>query len=715
MEPLTELKDVLTPLPRGGHIVDTPAGYVQFGSPPETIKDTMALPKSVPQIFVLPSSLFNWKKGINISDLEFPIYYNFFLKKRKTLVIGTKAQTARLLRALQEALFGPKQFDLKLDYHAVNEDVFIPDIRREMSFFRGSLQFSDVISLGFFKNNQYKRGDLAISIDASNAFEVYYSGKKLATVPGVVEYKSRFNIGERLPEPYQPPLFGVTCLGPSHGFDPKENTSGFIVWLNHNGIMVDPPVDSTEWLEDSNVNPKLIDSIILTHAHADHDAGTLQKILEEGKITIYTTPTVRESFLRKYSSMTGEPFEYLANLFHYRPVAIGQPVYIHGGEFNFFYSLHSIPVLGFALKFQNQSFVYSSDHQGDPAVQKKLFDEGVIHEKRYEQLKSFPWDSKVIYHESGIAPLHTPITHLNSLPEEVQRRIVVYHIATKDFPQDTHLTLARFGIEHTLYFDTTPPAYENTYQLLGVLKHLDFFDSLPVEKVQEFVSIIEEERFKKGDVIVKQGTPGDKFYIICSGNVAIVYEKVIAKKIFGTHEYFGEIALLTGATRAADVMAATDVLVYTIEKDKFLSFIYGTDFEKVLLRLIGNRNPETSNLLFESPFFQPLTSYQKTWLESMLIPVELDGSGTLIEEGQPLNEVCLISQGEVQVTRQGEARATLKRGDFIGAMHKIQRGEVAEYTFSHEQPISVFVIEREDVLEFSSRNPGLAMKLAYDF
>ena len=58
---------------------------------------------------------------------------------------------------------------------------------------------------------------------------------------------------------------------------------GFIIWLNHFGIMVDPPVNSTEWLLDSNVNPKFIDSIILTHCHADHDAGDLSENPRRGQ------------------------------------------------------------------------------------------------------------------------------------------------------------------------------------------------------------------------------------------------------------------------------------------------------------------------------------------------------------------------------------------------------------------------------------------------
>lgn len=31
---------------------------------------------------------------------------------------------------------------------------------------------------------------------------------------------------------FQPPAFGVTVVGCSHGFDPKGSTSGYIVWIN---------------------------------------------------------------------------------------------------------------------------------------------------------------------------------------------------------------------------------------------------------------------------------------------------------------------------------------------------------------------------------------------------------------------------------------------------------------------------------------------------
>ena len=60
-------------LPRGGYLVDTPSGPIQFGSPPETIKDTMVRDHGVPQVFVLPTNFFSWQKGLSVAELEFPI------------------------------------------------------------------------------------------------------------------------------------------------------------------------------------------------------------------------------------------------------------------------------------------------------------------------------------------------------------------------------------------------------------------------------------------------------------------------------------------------------------------------------------------------------------------------------------------------------------------------------------------------------------------
>lgn len=702
-------------LHRGGYLVETPAGSVQFGIPPETIKDTMKLPGGVPRIFVLMEKMFDWKKGISFAEVEFPLYFNFFIKKRKTTIICRENQIDRIKKMLQEAVFGPVEINLEEDYNDICITCVIPEIKKEMDYFRNNLKLSDLADFMIFENNMAKIDNLEISINRLNEFELYHSGEKLATVPGDFSYKPTYLLGERLPEPYFPPLFSITCLGPSHGFDPEENTSGYVIWLNHHGIMVDPPVNSTEWLEDSNVNPKLIDSIILTHCHADHDAGTFQKILKEGRITIYSTKTVIMSFIRKYASLSNVSENQLLNLFEFNQVKVGKPVFIHGGKFEMFYTLHSIPTLGFKMEFQDQTFVYSSDHNNDPQVHDTLLEKGIIKEARYREFRNFPWDSRVIYHESGVPPLHTPIAFLKTLPEEIQKKTVVYHIAKKDFPSDTSLSLATFGIENTLVFETKAPYYEKTYQVLNVLKHLDFFQDLSLVKVQDFITIVEEEKFLKGEIIVRKGTKGDKFYIIYSGNVSVSGKDLEKKKIYGTYEYFGEVALVTGSERSADVIAETDVTAFTITRDRFLDFIAGTEFEKTLLRLAKTRSSETWNLLSTSRFFQYCSSYQKTWLESIFSPVEKEAGNVIQKEGEEIEYIYLIQDGTVVVTKEKRKIGELKRGDFIGSMEKVYDNRKSEMTFAAENSVRLFSIKRDDIVKFANRNPGLMMKLAYDF
>jgi len=712
MKPLEKLNDTVTALPRGGCLVDTPEGYIQFGSPPETIKDTMKLPEGTPLIFVLPTDFFNWIKGISVAELEFPIYYNFFIRQKKTLIICKKQQAARLKKVLKESLFGPEKLDFTNDFQLNGEE--IPDIKAEMDFFK-TMEFDDVVEFGFFKNNSYTHGDVKIKLDEDEHFEVYEKNELLASIPGSIVYKAKYLIGERVTEPYEPPLFGITCLGPSSGFDPYENTSGFIIWLNHQGIMVDPPVNSTEWLLDSNVSPKFIDSIILTHCHADHDAGTFQKILEEGKITIYSTETVMMSFLRKYAALTDVTVDYLMGLFNFHPIKVGKPLYINDGQFDLFYSLHSIPTFGFRLEFQDYSVTYSSDHNGDPKLHKQLFDEGIISQKRYDEFSSFPWDSTVVFHESGVPPLHTPIAYLNTLPKDIQEKTVVYHIPAASFPDKTDLTLARFGIEHTMYFDVEAPPFEEAYQLLSILKHIDFLSHMKVGKVQEFITIGRYRQYKRGEHIIRAGTHGDTFFIIARGNVTVKSSEGNYRKILGACDYFGEGALLREEVRSADVIAETDVTVYAITKDRFKHFLEGTEYDEVLRSLAENRNREAWETLSDSPFISFMTETQRTYLESMLNPYEQKKKGFLIKEGEVAENIYIIRKGNVVIKKGEEVITVLSRGDLVGSVTNLHRNEASEYSFSNQDPVSCYRIDGEAFRAFLSNNPGLIMKLKYQF
>merc|ERR1719410_128537 len=74
-------------LPRGGINFDTQAvGRIQFGIPPETIKDSMNLGIEVPSTYIVPVERFCREigpaLGINLAEFEFPIYFNYFVRQK---------------------------------------------------------------------------------------------------------------------------------------------------------------------------------------------------------------------------------------------------------------------------------------------------------------------------------------------------------------------------------------------------------------------------------------------------------------------------------------------------------------------------------------------------------------------------------------------------------------------------------------------------------
>lgn len=74
---------------RGGSVVKTKIGPIQFGMPPETVKDSINLNQEVPTYFIYPSIRFDTKNGVNLAEFEFPAYFNFFVKRKKVKLILT--------------------------------------------------------------------------------------------------------------------------------------------------------------------------------------------------------------------------------------------------------------------------------------------------------------------------------------------------------------------------------------------------------------------------------------------------------------------------------------------------------------------------------------------------------------------------------------------------------------------------------------------------
>jgi CRP-like cAMP-binding protein/glyoxylase-like metal-dependent hydrolase (beta-lactamase superfamily II) len=702
-------------LPRGGYYIRTSAGAIQIGMPPETIKDVMELKLDVPIAYVLPRDLFDRRRGLSVAEFEFPAYYSFFLLKRRCRLVVLSPDVERRVRAIfQESLFGPTGEPLPSEFADGYPEARRPRFQRESEYFRtvpgrGRLEADDLVEFVTVAGGEAEVAPGVTLVEQGDALVVRDHGRDIAVLGATISLPVRAPTTDpdAAPMSWAAPSFGVTVLGASHGFDVSGKTTGFLLWMGGRAILVDPPTDSTEYLRARGIAPKTIDGVILTHCHADHDAGTFQKLLEEAQISLYTTPHILGSFLRKYSSLSGLSEDLLRRTFSFHPVRIGAPVHVRGGELWFRYTLHSIPTIGFDAFYGNRSISISGDTLYDPERVTDMFDKGILDKARFEDLIGFPGHHSAILHEAGIPPLHTPTSALAELSDEVKKRLYLVHIAAKDVPTGTGLRAAREGLEHTIRVEpSAAPRFSDAIELLDIFSMVDFLRDLPLSRSRSLLQVARRMTLPAGERIVTQGTHGDSFYIIVNGTVQVVRDGVPIKR-YRAGDYFGEMAILLEQPRSADVIAKSDVDLVALDRNDFLAALRGSEMLTRLERLVRVRDEGAWELLAQNSVLGHLTSAQKTQLQTYLVPCHVETDELLWEAGEVPKRAYLVDEAVVTLLcPEGELKP-FAMGAFVGEVDALRTGGPSPSSARVTEAGKLFAIDQPDLVRFFEDNPGV--------
>ncbi|HUS40330.1 MAG TPA: ATP-binding cassette domain-containing protein [Pirellulales bacterium] len=102
------------------------------------------------------------------------------------------------------------------------------------------------------------------------------------------------------------------------------------------------------------------------------------------------------------------------------------------------------------------------------------------------------------------------------------------------------------------------------------------------------------EKHATGDTVIRQGEPGDKFYLIRSGRVDVITEDESGRRKINElseGDYFGETALLTDKPRNATIVTTAPSIFYTLSKENFRDVVGRSEsFEEELRRAIFDRH-----------------------------------------------------------------------------------------------------------------------------
>ncbi len=138
------------------------------------------------------------------------------------------------------------------------------------------------------------------------------------------------------------------------------------------------------------------------------------------------------------------------------------------------------------------------------------------------------------------------------------------------------------------------------------IENIPLFNSLPSREIEVLIAVLNRTEYEADTILFREGEPGDKFYIILSGQVEIIKtldtaeEQVLGAR--GPSDFFGEMSLLIpDGLRTASVRTSTPVQLLElghIDFRKLLERRPALAFE--LVRVLSLRLRESDNIMIRN-------------------------------------------------------------------------------------------------------------------
>jgi CRP-like cAMP-binding protein len=208
-------------------------------------------------------------------------------------------------------------------------------------------------------------------------------------------------------------------------------------------------------------------------------------------------------------------------------------------------------------------------------------------------------------------------------------------------------------------------------------------------------------RLSHGAKVIKEGEPGDSFYLIAAGHVRVYSTDPLGRQHdlakLGEGAIFGELALVAAQPRGAtvEVVGEADLL----EVGAAALRAAASELEQ-LAEALGRftRDRLLKNLLATSPLFKPFSTQQRLDLARRFTGHDVAPGTDLIREGDAGRGLYVVLAGEMEVVKGEEpfetTLATLRGGDLFGEI-ALLRGTPATATVRAARPSTVLFLARE--------------------
>ena len=200
--------------------------------------------------------------------------------------------------------------------------------------------------------------------------------------------------------------------------------------------------------------------------------------------------------------------------------------------------------------------------------------------------------------------------------------------------------------------------------LLSVVTQNILFAQLTPDQRAAVVDTMWLQPVSAQSTIIKQGDPGDFFYVVDRGIFDIYVKPKPSSSPTHTHatppttaavpvkvaerkaaESFGELALLYNAPRAATVVAREDSAVWVLSRFTFRKIVTAGNAAKLR---------EYEAFLKKVTSFEALLDYERAKIAEALEEVQYPAGSVIVRQGEAGDTFFIIANGEVRCTIKGE-------------------------------------------------------------
>lgn len=111
-------------------------------------------------------------------------------------------------------------------------------------------------------------------------------------------------------------------------------------------------------------------------------------------------------------------------------------------------------------------------------------------------------------------------------------------------------------------------------ELVAFVRRIPLFSPLLPPAIERIVAHLERTSLASGQIVIREGVVGDRFFLIQSGEVEVTRDGT-SVTVLHAGDHVGEIALLRDVPRTATVIATTPVVLLTLDRVAFVEAVTG--------------------------------------------------------------------------------------------------------------------------------------------